>query len=90
MSGLQGKKKQSDVFKTGMVTNLKDYLKQKIAEAKLLQELKANNEILVKDKEETQFRYKLPDHPNKDGDSLKTLRSFYSHEKGQIDVQSNF
>ena len=50
----------------------------KIAEVKLQNELKEKRQLLVKDKERTEFRYQMPpletDRPN----SQQTLHSFYS------------
>lgn len=48
-----GKKKKIDVFDTKTVGGLANYLKSKLAEAKLAQQLKANNELMIKDREDT-------------------------------------
>ena len=46
-------KKKINVFDTKTVGGLANYLKSKLAEAKLAQQLKDNNELLIKDREET-------------------------------------
>lgn len=50
-------KKPKDIFKTQTGGGLAAYLKMKIAEAKLEKELKEKRQLLVKDKERTEFRY---------------------------------